>query len=105
MTALEAKKAADNFNQDLFKRTLEKATEYLNWRIEVAACHGSYEFSVKSNDDYLITALGEREAIELFCNSDLQKELKKQFRVDGFLVNFDKGYENDYLKVGWREPY
>lgn len=105
MTALEAKRAADDFNQDLFKRTLEKATEYLNKRIEEAAYRGSYDFYIKSDNDNLITALGEREAIELFHNSDLQKELKKQFRVDGFLVSFDKGYERDYLRISWREPY
>lgn len=34
MTALEAKRAADNFNQDLFKRTMEKVTEYLNTKLQ-----------------------------------------------------------------------
>lgn len=41
MTALEAKRAADNFNQDLFKRTIEKATEYLDKKIEEAAYQGN----------------------------------------------------------------
>ena len=44
MTALEAKRTEDDFNQDLFKRTMEKATEYLNKKIEEAAYRGSYEF-------------------------------------------------------------
>jgi Leu/Phe-tRNA-protein transferase len=105
MTALEAKRAADNFNQDLFKRTMEKVTEYLNKKIEEAAYQGNYEFYLKSNDELLITTIGEREVFELFKNIDLQKELKKQFRVDGFLVSFDKGYERAYVIVSWREPY
>lgn len=105
MTALEAKRTADNFNQELFKRTLEKTTKYFNKEIEEAACQGSYDFCIKSDSDYLIMALGQRETIELFHNSDLQKEIKKQFRVDGFLVNFEKGYERDYVRVSWREPY
>lgn len=104
MTALEAKRAADNFNQDLFKRTMEKVTEYLNKKIEEAACQGNYEFYLRS-DELLITTIGEREVFELFKNIDLQKELKEQFRVDGFLVDFDKGYERDYVKVSWREPF
>ena len=41
MTALEAKRAADNSNQDLFKRTMEKAAEYLNKKIEEAAYQGN----------------------------------------------------------------
>lgn len=105
MTALEAKRAADNFNQDLFKRTMEKVTEYLNKKIEEAAYQGNYEFYLKLDDELLITTIGEREVFELLKNIDLQKELKKQFRVDGFLVSFDKGYERDYVKVSWREPY
>ena len=105
MTALEAKRAADNFNQDLFKRTMEKVTEYLNKKIEEAAYQGNYEFYLKLDDELLITTIGEREVLELCKNIDLQKELKKQFRVDGFLVSFDKGYEIDYVKVSWREPY
>ena len=105
MTALEAKRAADNFNQDLFKRTMEKVTEYLNKKIEEAAYQGNYEFYLKLDDELLITTIGEREVLELCKNIDLQKELKKQFRVDGFLVSFDKGYERDYVKVSWREPY
>lgn len=105
MTALEAKRAADNFNQDLFKRTMEKAAEYLNKKIEEAAYQGNYEFYLKSDDELLITAIGEREVFELFRNIDLQKELKKWFKVDGFLVSFDKGYERAYVKVSWREPY
>ena len=105
MTALEAKKAADNFNLDLYKRTLERATECINKRIEEAAYRGSYEFYLESDNKFLITAIGEREVRELFQNIDLQKELKKQFRVDGFLVSFDKGYERDYVRVSWREPY
>lgn len=105
MTALEAKRAADNFNQDLFKRTIEKTTEYLNKKIEEAAYQGNYEFYLKSDDKLLITTIGEREVFELFKNIDLQKELKKQFRVDGFLVGFDEGYERAYVTVSWREPY
>lgn len=105
MTALEAKKAADNFNLDLYKRTLEKTTEYLNKRIEEAAYQGNYEFYLKSDDKLLITTIGEREVFELFKNIDLQKELKEQFRVDGFLVGFDKGYERAYVRISWREPY
>ena len=105
MTALEAKRAADNFNQDLFKRTMEKVTEYLNKKIEEAAYQGNYEFYLKSNDELLITIIGEREVFELFKNIDLQEELKKQFRVDGFLVSFNKGYERAYVIVSWREPY
>lgn len=66
MTALEAKRAADNFNQDLFKRTMEKAAEYLNKKIEEAAYRGSYELYLESNDELLITAIGEREVFELF---------------------------------------
>lgn len=105
MTALEAKRAADNFNLDLYKRTLEKTAEYLNKQIEEAAYRGSYEFYLESDNKLLITAIGEREVLELFQNVDLQKELKKRFRVDGFLVSFDKGYERDYVRVSWREPY
>lgn len=105
MTALEAKRAADNFNQDLFKRTMEKATEYLNKKIEEAAYRGSYEFYLESDDKLLIKAIGEREVLELFQDIDLQNELKKQFKVDGFLVSFNKGYERTYVKVSWREPY
>lgn len=105
MTALEAKRAADNFNQDLFKRTMEKVTEYLNKKIEEAAYQGNYEFYLKLDDELLITTIGEREVLELCKNIDLQKELKKQFRIDGFLVSFNKGYERDYVKVSWREPY
>lgn len=105
MTALEAKRTADNFNQELFKRTLEKTTKYFNKEIEEAAYQGGYEFCIKSDNNCLITALGQKETIELFHNSDLQKEIKKQFRVDGFLVNFEKGYERDYVRVSWREPY
>ena len=59
MTALEAKRAADNFNQDLFKRTIEKVIEYLNKKIEEAAYQGNYEFYLKSNDELLITTTGE----------------------------------------------
>lgn len=105
MTALEAKRAADNFNQDLFKRTMEKATEYLNKEIEEAAYRGGYKLYLESDNKLLIMAIGEREAFELFRNIDLQKELEKQFRTDGFLVSFDKGYERNYVKVSWREPY
>lgn len=105
MTALEAKRAADNFNQDLFKRTMEKVTEYLNKKIEEAAYQGNYEFYLKLDDELLITTIGEREVLELCKNIDLQKELKKQFRIDGFLVSFNKGYERDYVQVSWREPY
>lgn len=105
MTALEAKRTADNFNQELFRRTFEKTIKYFNKQIEEAACQGSYEFCIKSDNDYLIIALGQKETIELFHNSDLQKEIKKQFRVNGFLVNFEKGYERDYVRVSWREPY
>lgn len=47
MTALEAKRVADAFNQDLFRGTMEKATEYLNKKIEEAACQGNYEFYLK----------------------------------------------------------
>lgn len=105
MTALEAKRVADAFNQDLFRGTMEKATEYLNKKIEEAACQGNYEFYLKQDDELLITTIGEREVFELFRNTDLQKELKKQFRVDGFLISFEKGYERAYVKVSWREPY
>lgn len=105
MTALEAKRAADNFNQDLFKKTMEKAIKYLDKRIEEAAYRGSYEFYIKSDDSNLTVAIGEREVFELFHNIDLQKELKKRFKVDGFSVSFDKGYEKDFVKVSWREPY
>lgn len=105
MTALEAKRAADNFNQDLFKRTMEKVTEYLNKKIEETAYQGNYEFYLKSDDELLITTIGEREVFELFRNINLQKELKNQFKIGGFLVGFDKGYERAYVKVSWREPY
>lgn len=105
MTALEAKRAADNFNLDLYKRTIEKATEYLNKQIEEVAYRGSYEFYLESDNKLLITAIGEREVLELFQNIDLQKELKKQFRANGFLVNFDKGYGSAYMKVSWRESH
>jgi hypothetical protein len=105
MTALEAKRAADNFNQDLFRRALEKTTKYFNKQIEENAYQGSYEFCIRSDNDDLIIAVGKREIFELFHNPDLQKELKKQFRTDGFLVNFDKGYEQDYVRISWREPY
>lgn len=98
MTALEAKRAADNFNQDLFRRALEKTTKYFNKQIEENAYQGSYEFYIRSGNDDLIIAVGKREIFELFHNPDLQKELKKQFRTDGFLVNFDKGYEVAYEK-------
>ena len=41
MTALEAKRSADNFNQDLFKRTMGKTAEYLNKKIKEAAYQGN----------------------------------------------------------------
>ena len=104
MTALEAKRATDNFNLDLYKRTLEKVTGYTNKRIEEAAYRGSYEFYLKSDDELLITAIGEREVLELFRNVDLREELEKQFKASGFLVSFEKVYEKIYITVSWREP-
>ena len=88
MTALEAKRTADNFNQELFRRALEKTTKYFNKQIEENAYQGSYEFCIRSDNDDLIIAVGKREIFELFHNPDLQKELKKQFRTDGFFFIF-----------------
>lgn len=107
MTALEAKRAADAFNQDLFKRTMEKATEYLNKKIEETAYRGSYEFYLESDDKLLITAIGEREVFELFWNIDLQKELKKQFKEKGFCIRIENRSDIGmaFIRISWREPY
>ena len=107
MTALEAKRVADNFNQDLFKRTMEKTTEYLNKKIEEAAYRGSYEFYLESDDKLLITAIGEREVFELFSNIDLQKELKKQFKEKGFCIRIENrsNIGMAFIQISWREPY
>ena len=107
MTALEAKRAADKFNQDLFKRTMEKVAEYLNKKIEEVAYQGNYEFYLKSNDELLITAIGEREVFELFRNIDLQKELKKQFKEKGFCIRIENksNIGMAFIQISWREPY
>ena len=107
MIALEAKRAADAFNQDLFKSTMEKATEYLNKKIEEAAYRGSYEFYLESDDKLLIAAIGEREVFELFRNIDLQKELKKQFKEKGFCIRIENksNIGMAFIQISWREPY
>lgn len=107
MTALEAKKAADNFNLDLYKKTLEKITKYINKRIEEAAYRGSYDFIARAIDDDLVTALGVRETRELFKNFDLQKELKRQFKEKGFCIKIENGNNIGmaFMQVSWREPY
>lgn len=77
MTALEAKRAADKFNLDLYNSVLNKTSKYIESQIERFAPLGDYDFCTRSIDDDLIMALGRREVQELFQNSNLQKEIKK----------------------------
>ena len=77
MTALEAKRAADNFNQDLYNSVLNKISKYIESRIERSAPLGNYDFCARSIDDDLIIVLGKREVQELFQNSNLQKKRKR----------------------------
>lgn len=106
MTALEAKKAADEFNLDLCKTTLEKVTEYINKRVEEAAYRGNYSFISRAIDDDLTIALGKRGMVKLFQNSDLQTELKKQFKEKGFCVKLENvnNIGTAFMEVSWKEP-
>ena len=106
MTALEAKKAADKFNLDLYNRTLEKVTEYINKRVEEAAYRGNYSFISRAIDEDLAIALEKRELRELFKDSDLQEELKRQFKEKGFCVKIENVYNigTAFMQVSWREP-
>lgn len=79
MTALEAKRAADNFNLDLYNSVLNKISKYVESRIERSAPLGNYDFCARSIDDDLIIVLGKREVQELFQNSNLPKEKKKKW--------------------------
>lgn len=107
MTALEAKRAADNFNQDLYNSVLNKISKYIESRIERSAPLGNYDFCARSIDDDLIIVLGKREVQELFQNSNLQKEIKKQFGEKGFRIRFENDREVNvaFMIVSWRMPY
>lgn len=107
MTALEAKRAADNFNQDLYNSVLNKISKYIESRIERSTPLGNYDFCVRSIDDDLIIVLGKREVQELFQNSNLQKEIKKQFGEKGFHIRFENDREVNvaFMIVSWRMPY
>lgn len=107
MTALEAKKAADNFNLDLYKRTLERAIEYINKRVEEAAYRGNYSFISRAIDKDLSITLGKRELRELFKNPDLQEELSRQLKEKGFCLKIENAYNIDTasMQVSWKEPY
>ena len=107
MTALEAKRAADNFNQDLYNSVLNKISKYFESLIERSAPLGNYDFCARSIDDDLIIVLGKREVQELFQNSNLQKEIKKQFGEKGFHIRFENDREVNvaFMIVSWRMPY
>lgn len=107
MTALEAKRAADNFNQDLYNSVLNKISKYIESRIGRSASLGNYDFCARSIDDDLIIVLGKREVQELFQNSNLQKEIKKQFGEKGFRIRFENDREISvaFMIVSWRMPY
>lgn len=108
MTALEAKRAADKFNLDLYNSVLNKANKYIESRIERVAPCGDYDFNVSSIDTDLVMDLGgKRETQELFRNSGLQKQLKKQFGEKGFRIRFENDREINvaFMTVSWREPY
>ena len=107
MTALEAKRAADKFNLDLYNSVLNKTSKYIESQIERFAPYGNYDFCARSIDDGLIIALGKREVQELFQNSNLQKKIKKQFGEKGFRVRFENDREINvaFIIVSWRMPY
>lgn len=107
MTALEAKRAADKFNLDLYNSVLNKTSKYIESQIERFVLHGDYDFCARSIDDDLIMALGKREVQELFQNSSLQKEIKKQFGEKGFRIRFENDREISvaFMIVSWRIPH